>query len=79
MTSRLHRLFDATSQLFNVALFNGDPNHSISGDAYRYKRIGLMRFINLITFDDHHCLNAHLNDVSKARKLLEEHNTSLII
>ena len=32
MAGRLIRLGDATSQWFNVLLFNGDPNHSISSD-----------------------------------------------
>ena len=38
MTSRLIRLGDALSQFFNVLIFNGDSNYSISGDAYRFRR-----------------------------------------
>jgi hypothetical protein len=71
------RLWDAFSQFLNVLLLNGDPNHSISGDAYRYKRIRSMNLIDFV-LGKNHCMTSHLNDVSKARKLLEEHNTSLL-
>jgi hypothetical protein len=74
MTSRLIKLGDATSQLGNVLLFNGDPNYSISGDAYRYKREWLRRFIDWLAspWEQDHCRLAHENDVSKAERLLQE-------
>lgn len=72
-TSRLIRLGDALSQFFNVLIFNGDPNYSISGDAFRLKRQRMERFIDLLFwFDKDHCYNSHLNDVLKAMKLLDE-------
>jgi len=74
MTSRLHRSIDALSQLFNVIIFNGDSNHSISGDAYRFNRIWLMHKIDYIfsPWEDEHCKKSHLNDVKKASALLRE-------
>ena len=74
MTSRLVRLGDAVSQFFNVLIFNGDPNHSISGDAYRFGRYRLAAFIDWLfsPFESDHCRNAHINDLEKARRLLCE-------
>jgi hypothetical protein len=73
---RLIKLGDALSQFFNVLIFGGDPNYSISGDAYRYKRVWLMRIIDLLAspFEADHCEKAYINDVLKARKLLDEAN-----
>ena len=74
MTSRLIRLGDAASQFFNVLLFNGDPNYSISGDAYRLKRERLRKFIDWLAspWEKDHCLIAYENDVLKAEILLGE-------
>jgi hypothetical protein len=74
MTSRFTRLGDAISQFLNVLLFNGDPNHSVSGDAYRYKRARLQRFIDYLfsPWEDNHCKNSYEHDVSKASRLLRE-------
>lgn len=74
MTSRLIRAGDALSQLLNVLIFDGDPNHSISGDAYRYKRVRLMRVINWLAspWEAEHCRLAYEHDVSKAARLLNE-------
>lgn len=74
MTSRLTRAGDAISQILNVIIFNGDPNFSICGDAYRYKRHRLRRLIDWIAspFEVDHCRKAHENDVAKARRLIEE-------
>ena len=70
----LIKLGDALSQLFNVLLLNGDSNHSISGDAWRFKRNKLRKFIDLIfsPFEKEHCYKAHLHDVQKATKLAQE-------
>ena len=75
MTSRLIRLGDAVSQFFNVLVFDGDPNHSISGDAYRFGRYRLAAFIDEIfsPFEEDHCRKAYLNDVEKAHRLLDEY------
>jgi hypothetical protein len=77
MTSRLIRLGDATSQFLNVLLFNGDPNHSISGDAYRFKRERLHRFIDWLAspLEGEHCKSAYENDVAKGCRLCEERKT----
>ena len=74
MTSRLIRLGDALSQFFNVLIFNGDPNHSISGDAYRFNRRRLMLAIDWLAspWESDHCRRAYQNDVSKAARLLQE-------
>lgn len=71
---RLIRLGDALSQFFNVLVFNGDANYSISGDAYRLKRHGLERFINLLfsQFETDHCERAYWADVARAYRLVEE-------
>jgi len=75
MTSRLTRLADATSQFFNVLIFNGDPNHSISGDAYRFKRVRLARVIDWLfsPWGLEHCRKAYLNDMAKAHRLVQEY------
>ena len=74
MTSRLIRLSDALSQLLNVLIFDGDPNHSVSGDAYRFKRERLRKFIDWLAspWELDHCKVSYENDVSKAAKLLAE-------
>jgi hypothetical protein len=70
--SRLARFGDALSQVGNVLLFNGNPNHSISGDAYRYNRQRWMALANWLFRDPEHCRKAHLKDVSQAWKLVSE-------
>ena len=72
--ARLIRLGDATSQFFNVLIFNGDPNYSISGDAYRLKRERLRKLIDWLAspWEADHCRLAYEHDVEKAAKLLEE-------
>ena len=74
MTSRLIRAGDAISQLFNVLIFNGDSNYSISGDAYAMKRELLRKFIDWLfsPIEADHCRKAYENDVTKARRLLAE-------
>lgn len=74
LTGYFIRLGDALSQFINVLVFNGDSNHSVSGDAFRYKRELLRAVIDWLAspFEEDHCLNAYLNDVRKARELTEE-------
>lgn len=71
----LHRLLDATSQWFNVLLFAGEANHSISGDAYRLGRARLRRVIDWMfsPIEDRHCERSYLADVDRARVLVAEH------
>jgi hypothetical protein len=70
------KLGDALSQFLNVLIFNGDSNHSISGDAWRFKRAWLQRILDFlfILFEKDHCYKAYLHDVKKASKLVEEWN-----
>lgn len=70
---RLIHLGDALSQFFNVLIFNGDPNDSISGDAYRLNRPHLRAFIDWLfsPFEKDHCRAAYLNDLGKAKRLVE--------
>lgn len=77
------RLGDAISQFLNVLLFNGDPNHSISGDAWRFKRERLRRSIDWVfahlpfgLAEKDHCFKAHLKDVQKATRLVQEWSDS---
>jgi hypothetical protein len=72
----LIRLGDAFSQLLNVLVFGGHPNHSVSGDAWRFKREPLRRVIDFVfrPFEKNHCYNAHLSDVRHASRLLQEWN-----
>ena len=72
--ARLIKLGDALSQFFNVLLFNGDPNYSISGDSYRYDRTTLVWVIDKLAspWEQDHCKKAYENDVAKARNLVSE-------
>jgi hypothetical protein len=75
----LIKLGDAFSQLLNVLILNGDPNHSISGDAWRFKRVKAQKVLDFIfwPFEKDHCYKAHLHDVQKATKLAQEWNNSI--
>lgn len=72
MTARWIRALDAVSQLGNVLIFNGDPNYSISGEAYRRGRHRWRRFIDALfsPFESDHCRKAYENDVAKAIALV---------
>jgi hypothetical protein len=76
VTSRLIRAGDALSQLLNVLIFDGDPNYSVSGDAFRLRRERLRYVIDLLAspWEPDHCLLAYANDVAKAKKLLLDCN-----
>jgi len=68
------RLFDATSQFFNVLVFNGEANHSISSDAYRYNRKRLEWAIDLLfsPIERDHCRLSHYAEVRRAEQLVED-------
>ena len=70
--SRLTRALDALSQLLNVIIFNGDENYSISADAYCYDRKVIKLLANSLFMDKNHCRDAYLNDINKAKALLQE-------
>ena len=75
--SRLRRFLDALSQLFNVILFNGDANSSISGDSYKYNIEWRMKLIDFVfsPFEKNHCKLAYEKDVMLAYMLIEEHES----
>ena len=72
----LIKLGDAFSQFLNVLIFNGDSNHSISGDAWRYERKRLVAVLDFLfwPFEKDHCFKAHLHDIQKASRLVSEWN-----
>ena len=69
------RIGDALSQLFNVILFNGDPNYSISGDSFRFDRKRIRRFVDKLfsLFEKDHCKTSYANDVRKSYRMIQEH------
>jgi hypothetical protein len=75
--SRIQRILDAISQLFNVIIFDGDANASISGDSYKYNIEWRMKVIDFIfSFrDKDHCKSAYEKDVMLAYMLIEEHES----
>lgn len=72
--SRGYRLFVATSQWFNVLIFNGDPNFSMSGDAYRFNRKRFKAFVDWLFrwSEQDHCRLAHKAEIQRAKDLLKE-------
>lgn len=76
--SRLARFGDALSQVGNVLLFDGNQNHSISGDAFRYKRPRTLRIANWLFRDTNHCRRAHLKDIWLADRLISQTPSHLI-
>ncbi len=72
LTPRWIRLGDAVSQFFNVLIFDGDPNYSISGDAFRLRRHRLRRVIDALfsPWESDHCRLAYENDRWKAALLV---------
>jgi hypothetical protein len=72
--NRLHILLHSLSQFINANIFFGHTDECISGRCYRENRITFMKFINFIFFyQDNHCKQAYLNDVSYAGKVLATH------
>ena len=74
------RIGDCLSQLLNVAVFFGEnANESVSGRAYRMRRIGwqwaaLRQIINIIFFwQQDHCRNSYMADIARARRTLREY------
>lgn len=65
-----HRLGDATSQLLNVALLNGNPNESISGRAWRSGWARVRAAIDAV-LGAGHCRGAYLWDIARAVRLIE--------
>lgn len=71
---RKQRLADATSRWFNVAVFNGMPDESISGRSWRLRHerkwqlIG--RIANALYRDPDHCQKAHEQSLERSRRRL---------
>lgn len=70
-TRRLIRIGDATSQLVNALLFDGHPNESISGRAWREQRPWRIWIDRLLWFDADHCRISYENDLKYARQIVE--------
>lgn len=70
--ARKHRIADATSRLLNVLLFDGMPDESISGRAWREppsrKWDMLGRIANAIYRDPDHCRKAHEQSLERAKR-----------
>lgn len=71
------RIGDALSQLANVVIFFSDnPNESISGKAYRLRKISTFWYflqiaINyLFLWQDNHCRTAYMADIERASETL---------
>jgi len=67
---RLIRIGDAFSQLLNVLIFNGHPNESLSGRAWRTKSKWYKVIDALLWFDKNHCMTAYINDLNYAKELV---------
>ena len=79
---RLLRLSALASQLVNVIVFDGSPDETVSGRAYRQGVLQMdpcwakrRRWINwLFRWQADHCLKSHQQDVRMARALMEIYN-----
>jgi hypothetical protein len=75
----LYRLAAAISQIGNVIIFNGSPDETISGRAYRrgvlensHKWKIYYNIVNKIFFfQDDHCKTSHEEDVNFAKYILK--------
>ena len=76
--SKIQRILDAISQLFNVIIFDGDANSSISGDSYKYNIKWRIKIIDSIfsPWQKDHCKSAYEKDVMLAYMLIEEHENT---
>jgi hypothetical protein len=70
MFNRLIRLGDSISQLLNVLLFNGHPNESLSGRAWRTQSEWYKVIDFVLWFDKDHCKKSHENDIDYAKQLI---------
>ena len=70
MNTYSYNVLDACSHLLN-AILGRMPVESVSGYSYRTGS-KLEYLINILFFDSKHCEVSHINDVSHAKKLIEE-------
>ena len=74
--SRLIKIGDALSQLVNTfPPFNGHPNESLSGRAYRTGSKWEGVIDKVFYRQDRHCKTAYNNDLLYAKKLIEQHES----
>ena len=73
------RIGDALSQLLNVVIFLSDnPNESVSGRAYRMRKISTFWYLlqiainYLFLWQDNHCRAAYRADIERASKTLRQ-------
>jgi hypothetical protein len=72
------RVGDASSQLLNVAVLLGDnANESVSGRSHRMKEVSkswsvLNTVIDFVFLGTDHCERAYFNDVTRAKKTIDE-------
>lgn len=78
MKTRLLKIATLYSQFLNVIVFNGNPDETISGRAYREgflmgdkKWLKRQILIDKLFFDKDHCKKSHLKDVTFANKILQ--------
>ena len=77
--SRLARFSAWLSQGANLTLFNGSPDETISGRAWRQGRLlghptwaaRRRRIDRLFFWDIHHCMKSHQQDVKMARSIIK--------
>lgn len=69
------RLLAVCSQGFNVLLFRGHQNDTISSRCHREQRHGAQRVIDgvLKPFEADHCRKSHENDIAWAQALIKDH------
>lgn len=74
---RKARIADAVSRMFNVILFNGQPDESISGRSWRETQVRPSRkwwlagrVANALYRDREHCRKAHENSIARSRARL---------
>jgi len=70
---RLIKIGDSLSQTMNVIFFDGHPNESLSGRAYRTGSKWEIVIDKILFFDPKHCKVAHENDIAYAKELLNTH------
>ena len=69
----LKHLWNAWSQLLNVALLGGHPNESISGRCHREPWPRTKRVVNTMFYwQKDHCKSAYTNDIKWAKAYLEQ-------
>ena len=77
------RVGDALSQMVNTVLLFGQPNESISGRAGRligvegsrnWAWLAIYHTVNFVflPLQEDHCVAAYLNEITRARNLLEQ-------